>query len=167
MIQELLDQILADTFTLAQAMKRLQVLKDLVLVKLFSGKEELPIHITTQTQPGQQTPWITTLDSGIYKHFNRKNVYKIFQDLEIEIKKIKPLIIYLPFDVDDVNIDEIGRNARHLFGKNFLIDIKIDPSLIAGTALVWNGVYKDYSIKQKIAEDRQRILTMLKDFIKH
>lgn len=187
MVPELLDHILINTFTLSQATNRLQVLKSLVLLRLFSSentfsseknsiphskessfvdKKEVAAPATTAIKTtGQETPWIVSLDPSIYAHFNRKNVYQAFEKLEAEIKKIKPLVVYLPFDIPEAQIREIGQKSRQLFGKNFLIDIKIDPSVITGTALVWNGVYKDYSIRQKLAQDRQRVLAMLKEFI--
>lgn len=165
MIDQLLDQILANTFTQSQALSRLHVLKDLVLVKLF-GQKNVPQTTETKKErsPAQATNWIISL-GNIYRHFTRENVYKTFESLEQEIKKIQALVVYLPFELPEQSIAEIGSYLRNQYGKRFLLETKTDPTLIAGTALVWKGTYKDYSIRKSIQDNRSLILTTLKEYL--
>lgn len=166
-MDQLLDQILAQTYTKEQALIRLHVLRDLVLVKLFGKEKAASFNKTGHHSPMQQTSWIVSLGPDIYKHFNRKNVYKIFNTLEEEITKIQPLVVYLPFEIPVNELSAVGVNLRKNYGKRFLLETKLDPSLIAGTALVWNGIYKDYSIRKKIADNRQLILKTLKEYVQY
>lgn len=165
MSNKILDEILADTFVQSQALHRISALKSLVLVQLFAGKGQekaVAPEIDPQLAPGQQTPWIVSLNPKIYQHFNKDNVYQMFEELEQTIKKIEPLTLYLPFELPENELAKIGAQLRHDFGQNFLMEVKIDPSLLAGCALIWKGVYKDYSLKRKIEENRQKILETLK-----
>lgn len=165
MIQQLLDIILSQTYTQADALSRLQALKDLILFQLFQkGKEVSDLHAPEHSNP--QTAWLISIGTDFYKLFNRQNVYTLFDSLEAEIKKLKPLIVYLPIDLPEEAVTELGQYTRQMFGKNFLIDLKVDPTLLAGTALVWNGIYRDYSIRKKIEDNRTDIIKMLREEIK-
>lgn len=171
MVADLLDQLLANTYTQTEALSRLRALRDLILVQLFGSKTkstraERPPSPDGMGPTGQQTLWLTSLDKDFYSQFNRKNVYGLFDSLEREIKKNKPLVIYLPFELPEESVTDLGQRLRKNFGKNFLAEIKIDPLLIAGCSLVWNGIYKDYSIRQKITDNRERILAMIGEYIK-
>ena len=96
-------------------------------------------------------------------------------ELESTIDQIKTLSIYLAFEPDSNSLILIGKYIR----KNFpiaqkstsiklplLLDIKYDRSLIAGTALVWNGIYKDFSVKSIIEEKKQIILDSFKKYLR-
>lgn len=164
--QDLLDQVLATTYTLPDALSRLRTLKDLILLELF-GHGEQPNADKAPESTGKQPGWFASLGKEFFHTFTRENVYKIFDEMEVEVKKIQPLVMYLPFELPDEEMEQVGQHLRQLFGKRFLVDIKFDSKLIAGTALVWGGVYKDYSLHKKMEDNRQTILNNLKGFLKH
>jgi F0F1-type ATP synthase delta subunit len=163
--QDLLDKILERTFTKPQALSRLRVLKDLALTHLFEETSKKEAEEKPVQSPAQETVWIVSLGTDIYKNFTRDNVYQIFNEVETEIKKINPVIVYLPFELPDTELTQLGQYFRRDYGKRLLIDVKLDPSLIAGTALVWNGIYRDYSLRKKINDNRQLIIKTLKESI--
>ena len=155
MIQPLLDKILAQTYTQTDALNRLHALKNLLVAELFGrGKSS-----DRQTAP-------VSLGKDFYKHFNRNNVYNLFDTLEEKIREIKPLVIFLPFELPEEGMAALGQRMRRLFGKNFLAEIKLDPNLLAGAALVWDGVYKDFSLREKIEDNRERIIKTLREGMK-
>ncbi len=163
--KDLLEQILAETYTQTEALQRLRVLRELIFLQLFGEGEKKTIDAPI-TPPVQQTGWMASFDRQIFKTFTKDNVYKIFNEIEAEIKKIRPLVVFVPFELPEIGITAIGQYLRKNFGKNFLFETKIDPAIIAGTALVWNGIYKDYSVRQKIIENRKQILEMMKGYLK-
>ena len=75
-------------------------------------------------------------------------------------------IIFIPFELPEEGMAALGQRMRRLFGKNFLAEIKLDPNLLAGAALVWDGVYKDYSLREKIEDNRERIIKTLREGMK-
>jgi len=159
---KLLDQILKETYVKHQALLRLHALKEVTLHRIFSRKAlpKDPSYLTDRT-----AAWLDSLDQTIYKQFDRNNAYKIFEETEKELKAIPSLIIYLPFELPDDEVNHLGKYLRQDYGKNFLIDILIDPELVAGAAFVWKGDYKDYSLRQKIDENKSQILYHLHNYL--
>jgi len=159
-MDQILDTILTDTFTLSQLKLRLRILKSNLLKTFFAGSQELE-----QTSL-EELNWLKSLPVSFYQQFNKDNIYKIFSELEEADKKLAVVTIYLTFEPDDEATKAIGTAARKTFGKTLLLDIKYDPKLIAGCALVWKGVYKDYSLRAKIEERKEQILQHFKKFLR-
>lgn len=151
----LLEVILSDTFVKNTALKKTAALKDYIL---YAG---------TGSEDPEMAKWVLDLDPAVYSGINPQNIYAVFDNLEKSIKAEEPLIIYLPYELPEEQITEIGQKLRTDYGKNFLMDIQIDPSLIAGAALSYKGIYKDTSVKQRIIDNRKEVLAKFRKYIKH
>lgn len=150
-MNEILTTILQDNFTLAQAKERLKSVKEELLKKFFGGEPQKEL---------------TSMPPAFYQNFTKDNVYDLLNSLETEINKLKILTMYLTFEPDDITLRSIGEFARKMFGPALLLDIKLDPGLIAGTALVWNGVYRDYSVRSNVEAKKSEILISFKKFLR-
>ncbi len=157
-MNDILNTILKDTYTLTQLKHRLNILKSHLLNSFFGNQIE-------ENLPPPDLNWLKSLPTPIYQQFNKDNVYQIFTDLENKINQFQPLIIYLTFEPDDSVLSQIGTFARKTFKGLLLLDTKFDPNLIAGAALVWKGVYKDYSLRAKIEERKAEMLDSFKKFL--
>ncbi|OGE64836.1 hypothetical protein A3I48_04475 [Candidatus Daviesbacteria bacterium RIFCSPLOWO2_02_FULL_36_7] len=157
-MNDILSIILKDTYSLSQLKHRLRILKS-SLLKAFFGGENLTFSPT-------QLSWLKSLPTEFYQKFNKDNVYQIFTEIEKEISKLKTLTIYLTFEPDELTLTQLGAYVRTNFGPNFLLDIKLKPDLIAGPALVWKGIYKDYSLKAKLEARKAEILQEFKKFLR-
>lgn len=156
MNNDILKIILTNTYSLAQLKARLRILKSNLLKTFFGG-------VTLNQDLG----WLKSLPPSFYQKFSKDNAYQIFSGLEMEISKIKTLTIYLTFEPDETTLSQIGVYARKTFNSPaLLLDIRLDPNLIAGTALVWKGVYKDYSLRAKIESRKEEILQGFKKFLR-
>lgn len=160
MDNNILDIILNTTFTQAQLKKRVRLLKSYLLNILFKGSSQ------TNDLSVEDIRWIKSLPDSLMQQFNKDNVYSIFENLEKQINELKPLTLYLAFEADEKTLQSIGTFARKTFNKTLILDIKVDPSLISGAALVWKGIYKDYSLKSKLAEKRVEISQSFKRFLR-
>lgn len=76
------------------------------------------------------------------------------------------LLIYIAFEADDQTIYQIGMNLKKSFTSITLFDIKVNPALIAGCALSFGGIYRDYSLKAKIEDKKSEILESFKKFLR-
>ena len=140
---------------------RVRILKSYLINAIFSSKDTIP------SLEQQDLEWLSSPGEDFYKQFNKDNLYTIFNQLEAQITSLKPLIIYLPFESDDNIALQIASFARTKFNnQNICLDVKYDPNLIAGCALVWNGVYKDYSLRSKIEEKKAEVLDSFKQFFR-
>lgn len=114
---------------------------------------------------GLQSDWLNSLDEKFYARFTKENFYKQLQELETQTKKISPLIVYLAFEPGEGENQQLSTWVRQIFGNpQLVIDVKYNPDLIAGCALVWKGVYKDYSLKKKIEDQKEQILAIFRKF---
>ena len=152
--------ILKDTYSLAQFKHRVKILKSTLLKTFFNSN--------AQNQPlsPEDLNWLKSLPVDFYQKFNKDNVYQIFTDLEAKTTKLPTLTMYLTFEPDDITIDQIGAYTRRTFSSMMMLDIKFDPQLIAGTALVWKGMYKDYSLRTRINSKKEEILQEFKKFLR-
>lgn len=150
--------ILKDTFTLTQLKNRVRALKGNLLKNFFGGASNLQPTVT-------QLNWLSTLPPSFNAQFNKDNVYKIFNDIEKKVQQLPTLTLYITFEPPDDTIYQIGTFAKKNFGPSFLLDIKLDPNLIAGAALVWKGMYRDYSLRIKLEQKKNEILENFKKYI--
>lgn len=155
----LLNIILKDTYTLSTLKHRLRILKN-YLSETFFGSQ------TVESNSVFDSSWLQSLPAEFFQSINKDNVYNIFGSLDMEIKKLAILTMYLTFEPDQTTTSQIGTFARKNFGPSLLLDIKFDPNLIAGTALAWKGIYQDYSLRSKIAQKKGEILVSFKKFLR-
>jgi len=168
-MNNILATILKDTYSLSQLKHRLRILKSNLLKTFFGGitstsEESKP---TSEVTHPEDSNWLKSLPQSFYQQFNKDNVYQIFSDLEKMTTNLPILTMYLAFEPDEATLNQLGTFVRQTF--NFpllLLDIKINPNLIAGTALVWKGIYKDYSLHAKIEEKRNEISQGFKRFLR-
>lgn len=154
-MNNVLAKILETSFTPHDLSHKVGVLKNYLISKLFSRENQI-------TLSASDIKYINSLGKEFLNQFNKDNIYPIFDQIEAEVKKLSSLVIYLPLEIPDQEIINLGTKLRSDFGEKFIFEIRLDPTLIAGCALVWKGMYKDYSLKAKIAENRAQILASFK-----
>lgn len=157
-MDNILSTILKDTYSIHQLRHRLNILKNSLLENFFNS----PSQSLTQAD----LSWLKSLPPALLSQFNKDNIYTIFGQLQKEITTLKLLVIYLTFEPDNDSLANIGNYTRKLYGLSLLLDIKYDPNLIAGAALVWKGVYKDYSLRAKIEEKKSEVSESFKKFLR-
>lgn len=161
MEQQILDIILKDTFSLTQLKHRLRVLKSYLSQTFFGAAGE------NFTPPAQDSNWLKSLPQGFYQNFNQENMADIFFGLEKSTTGMPILTMYLTFEPDDATLDKLGLFTRkNLNLPSLLLDIRLDHRLIAGVALVWKGVYLDYSLRARIEEKRAEISAGFRRFLR-
>lgn len=165
MTNTLLEVILQDTFTKNLALKRVAALRNHLVNKLFKASESKAGKNITEDP--EITTWVLNLNPETLHGITASNVYKTFDNLEASIKLGEPLILYLPYELPAEEIMKIGYRLRADYGLQFLMDIQIDPNLIAGCALSYKGIYKDFSVKQKILDNKKEILAGFRKYVKH
>lgn len=159
--QDITPKILEDTFSLSQLKRRVNLLKQVTSKKVFGGDNP---NLEEYAQR-EDFAWLNSLTDDFYGAFNKENFTTTFLELEKYISWIKPLVVHLPFDLPTDEIKKLGTYLRKNFASVMVMDIKIDPSLIGGCALVWNGIYKDYSIRKVLEENKVEIITKVRKFL--
>ena len=159
-MDELYQKIIAETYTVTDFRRRLRVLKEYISSILYSSDADAYLKNSEIDRD-----WLLSLGKQFPEEFNRENYQNIFAYLESQANQIVPLTIYISFQMPDAEKLRMGKWIRDNYGPNFFFDLKIDPYLIASCALVWKGIYKDYSIRKKIEDRKEEIISSLKSFI--
>lgn len=150
--------IIKDTYTLSDLRHRIRVLRA-YLSKIFFGAADLTLN-------EEDLLWINSLPKDFLAKFDKNNTSREISALEGKVDQLQPLTIYLSFETNTHSINLLGSMVRELFHPQILLDIKYDPTLLAGCALSWKGVYKDYSLKAKIEERKGEVLESFKKFLR-
>lgn len=160
-MNELLSILLEATYSLTSLKHRLRILKS-NLLKTFFGGEDQALSLTPQ-----DLNWLRSLPDSFYRKFTKDNIYQILDDMEKEIPNLPTLTMYLTFEPDEATLVQIGSVARRNFNSpSLILDVKLNLDLIAGAALVWKGVYKDYSLRAKIETRKLEIFEGFRKFLR-
>ncbi|MFH0936715.1 MAG: F0F1 ATP synthase subunit delta [Candidatus Daviesbacteria bacterium] len=138
MIQQLINYILRDCFTKQEALKRLLELREALSKQLFASAK-----VNIQYDPA--FPPLTT-----------DNFDKVFDETENEIKKIPELTIFTALELPKEEILKLGSYLRQNFTSHQLMELKVDPDLIGGATLAWQGTLRDYSLRSKLKSLRTK-----------
>jgi len=77
---------------------------------------------------------------------------KFLSDLRGHIKSMPVVTIKIAFDPDEETVKEISDWFVENYGKNVLVELVSDKSLIAGAIVVFNQSSKDFSLKKRLEE---------------
>lgn len=83
--------------------------------------------------------------------FEKNDELEKFEQIEKQIKQMPVLTISVVVDLNQEDLVKI----REKIGLDRFLDIKIDPTLIGGCVLIWQGEVHDYSVKKSIAEKKR------------
>lgn len=163
MQSDLLKYIISTSLTQNEILERIRLIQGSLQKKMFGGDSgtvsDLPSSLENQE-------WLNRLDPHLLEGITRNNIDTVFTGLTETVKKTAPLIIFLPFEIPRPELIQLITYLRQSYGPAFLAEVKFDPNLIAGASFVWKGVYKDYSIHQRIDDNRSEIITMFQKYIK-
>lgn len=151
-----LTTFLKETYYQGQISHRLQVLRGFLLNHFFNAPQ---VQMNSQ-----DSDWLKSLGDDFFKNFTKLNVYQVLEKLEKGTKKLQTLIVYLPFEMPDEEKNKLGLYLRTNFKKDLIFEIKLNPDLIGGAALSWKGVHKDYSLRARIDQNHDQVLSSLKSF---
>ena len=155
-MDDLLKAILTNTYTLQALHKKLRFLKDYYSTQFFNQQG----LIFDQ----KDLDWLNSLGETS-KQFTADNLDTILEQLDQRIEKLDQLTIYFAIDLPQNKLDEVVQKIRQQIKPEVLVNAKIDPSLIGGCAMVWKGIYKDYSLKKKIEDSKNQIIEQFKTLL--
>lgn len=157
----LFQKILETTYTKRQLERRIKSLQFYISNRLFApGNAQIQESVEEQ-----ELYWIVSLGEEFYENFTKENMDKLLKEFMAEADKIEPMTIFVACSLPDADLEMLGVKLRKKYGSDFLLDVRHDSELIGGAAVVWKGVYQDYSIKKRIADNRDQILERIKEFV--
>lgn len=158
-MNNLINTFLNQTYTTSDIKRRLLLLKNYIYSKFFGSS------FTSSDYDAGDIKWLQGLGEQFFKDFTSTNSTLTLAKLEVELKKIRVLTVYVPFEMPDEEVRILGGWLRKNIDPGIIFETRIDPDLIGGTALSWKGIYKDYSLRQTLSEKRNEVLENFKGFI--
>lgn len=165
--------LLSKTQIKTQALKRLRIIKEFLNYVFFDLKvssevsEKIDDFIKNQqfdVSSSKEVKILYLVGKPFYELFDPRNLTSQLKNLEDAITNTHEVIVHTPFEMPDEEIERLGTWFKANFGETFLFELSSDPSLIGGCALSYKGIYKDYSLKSKILENKSNITQMLLTF---
>src|SRR5688500_15481385 len=104
--REIVTHITEQSTTLHQLIRRIRILKVSLEIK-FYGKE-----ITEDTLTEEDQNWLSSQTEDFWHNFSRENFSWLFEDIEEEMLKVIPLIVYVPFEITSSQTDDLGRYIK-------------------------------------------------------
>lgn len=154
---DLVSLVTSNSFTKSEALRKLRALRELAVASTFGGKTNFEVS-------DEEKKWCEKSIQKITKEIKDTNIEEVFADAEERLKNLEDLIIYLPSQFPAEEVKKIGERVRKDH-KPLLLEIKVDPELLAGAAFSYKGVYKDYSLKAKLEEERDHLREKIKKFL--
>ncbi len=175
--KDIFDAILKNTYTRKQALKRLGLIKDFLNLLFFDLKPDTTFNQALNdfeqsliykhsADQSSELKFLENLGANFFKQFEPQTFHIKLAALEKDLLSVKIITLYLPFELPEVEVDKLGSWFKKNLGNSSLFEINLDPNLIGGTAISINGVYKDYSLKQKIKVNQEQIEKLLTSFPK-
>ncbi len=176
--EELTKTLLATTYTKAQSLRRLRLIQDFLNFWVFTPHDqaestqkisEFIANETNITPADQQwalqffTDFVPRI-GNLSDQLHRNQVLSTLQQAEENLAKTEILKLYIPFDMPGDQILRLGQWVKTNISPLVLMELHFNGELLAGCAMSWKGVYRDYSLGGQIAQNRAEILQSLTSF---
>lgn len=73
-----------------------------------------------------------------------------FEKLQDKVREIKIINLTLAFEPNDKTLKKFIQWFQVNMQKEVLFEIEVDPRLVAGAVITYNGKYQDYSLRKKV-----------------
>lgn len=163
--QQILNFILQNTFTKACFLKRLALLRGYLEAKYYKKADlDIESYLNTGQVNGHDRLAVITWKNQFIHNFTAQNSYQIINKLTENLNRLPIITLYLAVIISDNDIDKIGGWFRNILKTQVLLDINLNPNLVAGCAFVYNGKYYDYSLRNLISSRKDQISRILQNY---
>jgi hypothetical protein len=177
MEDQILNEILKDTYTVNSFKKRFQALRLKLVGEIYVRKEskesEASTHPTqtagldSSDSKSKEQEWLAGFDQKLLSQLTSDQFSAMSDHIDQYLAGLNSLTIYFVFLPDHAQIKNIGEWLRKsLNNPKLIFNVKVDPGLIGGCAIVYKGVYKDYSMKAKISENKGQLIEEFRKYFK-
>lgn len=132
--------------------KRLYSEISLILEVLFRQQADLEKILDTKVSPQLRTYILDLLQGKPLDEALRERIAKTLAEIKKKAEGLQAITLTLAFEAQQSTIDRISSFARQTLGENIIIEINVEPGIIGGAIIVFNGLYRDYSLKTKLEE---------------
>lgn len=160
--QNFLDIILENTFTKADVIRRLRVLRMILEHTLFSPNPNAKQYIESLHVAASDVDIVNIWIAKTTLKFSQDNLYKALKKISDDVDKIPNIIFYIASEIKDPTyLEKITTWVRTYIEPKALLELKVDPKKVGGLAFVQKGILQDYSLEYFMKQKRKDILDMV------
>lgn len=164
--EDLLSLITQVTFTVADAHRRLRLMREYFEKKFYAGAGDLAMEEFLSTREVLQTDKDALFGLGdeFYATFTKDSCYKLLDSLNEEVKKMPTVRLNVSFDLPSPEVAKLGLWFRQNLPVTVLLDIKIDADAFGGCTFAWNGYLKDFSLRYFLKKQKSDIVKIIQSY---
>lgn len=166
-----LKTVLSNTYTKSSLMSRMILLRQFLEYQFFRPHQNSNLfylindYFSAEKISRDEFNAFTLWDYEFFNQFNRENFYARLESLEKESDLLPLVGVFLPFHPPIYEIPRLALWLRKNVSGETLMDLKFDQSLIGGCALVWRGVYHDFSLRYFIEKYKPGVKNEIEQFL--
>lgn len=158
--------ILNNTYTKKDLQRRLRLLRQYLESKEYKkgSKMTLSTFLKTKETSEDDLQAMKSWGSSFWKKFNKKNLYSLLKKLKEEFEEVDVITVFSPIELDAAAREKMGNWFKKNISDNILIDLRYDPTLSIGCALVHHGRWGDFSLGYFLRDKRNDIMKIIEAY---
>lgn len=171
--EQLLEIILSNTYSRQSLKHRLNLTREFLEFHFFSPHENQNLiyllnRFVDQKKEGRdEFNALYTWGNDFFDSLKRENFYDYLEKISQAAREIPEAILYLPFMPPIYEEPKLCGWFRENVKPRFLISVKFNRNLIGGCALVWKGVYYDFSLRYYLTKSRVTIKKVVEEYLRN
>lgn len=165
---QILSTIIGDTYTVSDLSRRLALIRAYSEHRIFlkSNPKNLETFLRDKGASELDIEIMTSWNEDFYNYFNKDNLYFVVKNLEVDLKTLVTITVYLPYTPNGEEVVKLGKWFRESLNTDILMDIKVNDQLIGGCAFVWKGIYKEFDLHFFLKKSRKELLNIFESYVK-
>ncbi len=169
--EKMLETIIANTYTRNSLAHRLDLAKGFLEYYFFQGHENrnliylLNEYINLKKENRDEFNAMVAWSYPFFNQVNKSNFYGVLSRLETAMKALDGATIYLPIILPPYEHPKLCGWFRANVHPRFIIDLRFDRSLIGGCAIVYKGVYHNFSLRYFLERDKPAIKSVVEEYL--
>ncbi len=184
-MDQLTQQFLSKVTTKAEAYKALRILREFldfihfsspVKTTQISSSSDLSFTMTefqlkhlsriSNEYITEQIELLRSFNQDFFNQFDPKSAAAKLESLKQTVDQTDPIILHIPFEMPREETKKVGLWIKENINPVYLLEIRFDPSMVAGCMISFKGTSKDYSIRKKIEDNQVQVNQILSGFKK-
>lgn len=122
-----------------------------LLNHLFDTNIPFNQKLTSYLSPDTHDRLVRACDKTAIDYHNEAVFEKYLANLREMLKTIPTITVYVAFTPTQRVYEHLSQWLLSTYHKKYLFDVQIKPEILGGAVFVYNGIYKDFSLKSRLA----------------
>lgn len=143
---------LSEFFTTKNQASEFMVKLDQIIATIFETKFDLEVALGKYFSFSQKDKFLKFLRISKVNTKNPTELKQFFEKIKESVSQMKVINLKLAFEPSDKNLISFSNWFRMNVKKQFLFEITVDPKIVAGVEINFNGKYLDFSIRRSLEQ---------------